>query len=124
MPTKSDSNSKKSDANEFAALFDQLKQILVAYAPYMTVKDDSATEYTLVAPFRSNPAKRFGGVAIRQTYVTFYSCPDILKGASAKLKKNMQGTASLNFTKADDALIQEVGKLTAKRFKNFQAGSW
>ncbi len=113
-----------SDAKKFASIFTRLKQILVPYAKYMTVKDNSANEYTLVAPFKQNKAKRFGGVAIRRKHVTFYSCPEILQAASPTLKQHQFGTASLTFLELDNALLQELEQLTATRFKNFQAGSW
>lgn len=90
----------------------------------MTVSNNSAQEYTLVAPYKQNKAKRFGGVAIRRNHVTFYSCPTLLQAASPVLKLHMHGAASLNFTEIDDSLIQEVCRLTETRFENYKAGSW
>ena len=122
--TAPDKRHATSDSKELKALFSRLKKILVRYAKCMTVKENSANEYTLVARFKQNKAKRFGGVAIRSSHVTFYSCPEILRTASPALKQHQLGTGSLTFQELDNVLIQEIEQLTATRFKNFQAGSW
>lgn len=118
------SASAKNTKPELNALFKRLKQILVPYAKYMTVKENTGTAYTLVAPFKQNKAKRFGGVTIFSDHVTFFSCPDILAGASPAVRQKMQGSASVNLDTLDDAIVQDLEKLTAARFENFQAGSW
>lgn len=122
LATKSTKNT--GDTRNFDTVFARLKQILVPYAKYMTVSADGARAYTLVAPYKRNKAKRFGGVAIRRNHVTFYSCPTLLRAAPPALKQRMQGAASLNFTEIDDSLIQQLRKLTENRFENYQAGSW
>lgn len=128
MPAKNQALSSPAkplpNSQALPAIFRRLKQILVPYARYMSVRDDTATAYTLVAPFKQNKAKRFGGVRIFRDHVTFFSCPDILQAASPPLKGQMQGTSSVNFRALNEASVRELEKLTAARFKNFQSGSW
>ncbi len=106
------------------AIFNRLKKILLPYAKHFTVAKDETGAYALVAPFKQNPAKRFAGIAIRQKHVTFYLCPDILKDASPLVKQKIRGVASVQVDLFDDALFVELERLTAQRFRNFQAGSW
>lgn len=108
----------------FNATFARLKQILLPYAKHFTVEADTPQLYTLMSVSKNNTPKRFGQVAIRQNHVTFYSCPAILKKGSAKLKSHMAGTASVTFTSPDEPLMQELGKLTAIRYHDYQTNGW
>lgn len=111
-------------SNDFEGTFARLKQILVPYARHFTVSEDTPQKYTLMSVSKNNIPKRFGSVAIRKQHVTYYSCPAILKQGSAKLKKHMQGTASVNFTAPDEPLMQELDKFTAVRYHDYQTNGW
>ena len=65
----------------------------------------------------------FGGVEIKQTYVSahlipVYACPDLLEGISPDLRRRMQGKSCFNFRKMEP-VIEEFGSLvevSARRF--------
>ena len=108
------------NTKNFTAVFQRLKNILTPYKRHLIVTSNTATRYNLVGISGKNQAKRFGGVAIRNNQVTFYSCPSLLQGGSQALKAKMSGTSSVSFTEIDEPLIQELKTLTAKRFKGYQ----
>ena len=116
--------STSSTPKDFEGTFARLKQILVPYAQHFTLAEDTPQQYTLMSVSKNKTPKRFGSVAIRKDHVTFYSCPAILKKGSAKLKKQMQGTSSVNFTAPDEPLMQELDKLTAIRYHDYQTNGW
>ena len=107
-------------SKNFPAVFQRLKSILAPYERHLTVASDTATQYSLVGASGKNPAKRFGGVAIRRDHVTFYSCPTLLQEGSPALRARMSGTSSVNFSEIDEPVIQELGTLTAKRFQGYR----
>jgi hypothetical protein len=47
--------------------------------------------------------------------------PDLSDKISPTLKKTMQGQACFNFTKADAAFIEELGRLTQAGYQKFKS---
>lgn len=120
MPTQTTTPDKN-----LTKIFTQLKKILTPYSKEFDVTDNTATTYNVIATSKNNTPKRFGGVAIRKNYVTFYSCPTLLaENASPALKAKMTGTASVNFNETDAALIDELATITALRYNNYLTNGW
>lgn len=67
----------------------------------------------------------FGGVQLRKKYVSYhlmpvYVFPELLGGASAGLKKRMQGKSCFNFRRVDEQLFQELARLTEEGHRRFR----
>jgi hypothetical protein len=107
------------DPDAFADVFQRLRSILTRHVPPLVVTEDSSGNYSLAVDFPNAPApaRYFGGVAIRRSYVSFYlmpvyATPGLLKSASAELLKRMQGKSCFNFSKVDETLFGELDALT------------
>jgi hypothetical protein len=121
---------------DFAAVFAGLKPILAKYARRLSVKADTATEYTLhtksASPFPQHKGAPlyFGSVRLGKAYVSFhlmplYMCPALTNSISPALKKRMQGKTCFNF-KADPEpeLMVELKRLTQAGFKQWGEKKW
>lgn len=86
----------------------------------MVVTDDSPTNFTLKTSWleaRTNEPAWFGWIAIKKSYVAYhvmplYALPALNEAVSAALEKRRQGKTCFNFKKTDDALFDELRKLT------------
>lgn len=76
MPTKS--TTETAAPKNLNAVFTRLKKILTPYTKEFKVTDNTPTVYNLIGSSKNKTPKRFGGVALRKNYVTFYSCPTLL----------------------------------------------
>jgi hypothetical protein len=123
-------------ASDFPAVFAALKPILAKYAKRMSVKADTAVEYTLLtkspSPFPQHKGAPlyFGSVKIGKAYVSFhflplYMCPELNKGIAPALKKRMQGKACFNFkTNPEPEAMAELKRLTEAGFKGWGERKW
>jgi hypothetical protein len=121
---------------DFAAVFAGLKPVLANYAKRLSVKVDTATEYTLLtksaSPFPQHKGEPlyFGSVRLGKAYVSFhlvplYMCPELTKSISPALKKRMQGKACFNFkTDPEPELMAELERLTEAGFKQWGEKKW
>ena len=107
-----------SAAPDFGPVFDRLKAILVPYAPRMHVSADDDGWYGLdLAPAEErNPTTWFGAVRRGKRYVSIYLMPvyvdpSLMDGASADLRKRMQGKSCFNFSRVDEPLFSELEQL-------------
>jgi hypothetical protein len=112
---------------DFEPVFTALRRLLESHASRLFVKTDEPGNYYLETVSFSNKGKRmfFGAVQIKKSYVSFhlmplYGCPDLVKGMSPELKKRMQGKSCLNFTRVDQILFGELGRITDAGFQKFQ----
>ncbi|HRK87912.1 MAG TPA: hypothetical protein PK152_02170 [Anaerolineales bacterium] len=110
--------------NEFPPVFESLKSILKPFAKKLTVKNDTKDVYYLDGPYSEKWKKElyFASTHIKKNYVSFYLMPvymypDLLKGISPELKKNMQGKSCFNFKKVDKGLFEELSQLTKRGFE-------
>jgi hypothetical protein len=110
-----------SAAEEFPAVFEQLKAILEPYARTLTLRHDTPGLYYLDGPYSEKWGKQlfFASTQIRKNYVSFYLMPvymfpDLLDGISPELKKHMQGKSCFNFKKLEPALFRELEGLTRR----------
>jgi hypothetical protein len=107
------------DPGARAEVFQRLRSILKRHAPPLVVTEDSGSTYSLAVDFPAAPppARYFGGVSSRRSYVSFYlmpvyAAPELVIGASAELLRRKQGKACFNFSKVDEALFGELAALT------------
>lgn len=71
----------------------------------------------------------FGSASIRKNYVSFYLMPvyvnpQLLEGASAELKKRMQGKSCFNFKEVNPKLLKELTMLTQKGFEYYEESGY
>lgn len=106
--------------DQFPAIFDRLKTVLAAHAPPLTVATDQAGDYGVVAtPSPKYPAGHpFGVVRIKKNYVSFHlfpisMFPELVDGVPEPLRKRMRGKTCFNFAKEDEALFEDLARLTA-----------
>ena len=119
--------SSKETAADFDAVFSALQKILNPYAKRTTVKEDSRTNYTLIAG-RDEKKKMdiwFACAVIQKSYVSFHLMPIYMNDAlqatvSPELKKRMQGKACFNFKRVEPELFRELAGLTKRGFESFE----
>lgn len=112
---------------DFPTVFEKLKSILKPYARKLVVKADTLSAYSLDGPYSEKWKMDlfFGSAQIKKNYVSFYLMPvymypDLLKGISPELKKQMQGKSCFNFKQVEPALFKELAALTKKGFERFK----
>ncbi len=116
---------------DFQTVFERLKAILEPYADRLTVVVDTDKNYYLDTRhvLKNGSPLFFGAVRRGKAYVSFYlmpvyAHPELLKGMSPALKKQMQGKSCFNFKSVDDELFDELEKLTKAGFARFKAGKY
>lgn len=107
------------DPDTFAEVYQRLRSILMQHVPPLVITADTDRDLSLAVdvPDAPAPARYFGGVNIRRTYVSFYlmpvyAAPALLDGASGELLKRKQGKSCFNFSKVDESLFGELDELT------------
>jgi hypothetical protein len=107
-------------ADEFAAVFFELKRIFAPHVKYLHVNTDTRSRFYLETRSPSYQGKPlfFGAVVSGKAYVSFhlmplYWDPSLRQKVSAELKKHMRGQSGFHFTERKPALFRELGKLTA-----------
>jgi hypothetical protein len=112
---------------DFQHIFDKLRAILVKHAGgKLSVTNDSDTHYCLtggVHPTRKG-AMPLAWVKIDKNYVSYhfmpiYMNPKLATTISKPLKARMQGKSCFNFKAVDDALFEELDRLTSAGFAAF-----
>jgi hypothetical protein len=120
----------------FTSLFEALKNVLRGSVKRLSLKTDTAKEYTLVtkspSPFPQHKGQPmwFGSVKAGKAYVSFHLMPlymnDALAGSiSPELKKRMQGKTCFNFkADPDPEALAELKKLTEAGLKLWETQKW
>jgi hypothetical protein len=116
---------------EFEQIFARLSAILRANAGKLTIQDESPRSFTLVGgshPKHKTPMP-IAWTEVGKNYVSYhlmpvYGCPELLAGVSEKLKARMQGKSCFNFKKPDEAMFQELDKLTAAGMVAFRKAGY
>jgi hypothetical protein len=111
-------------ADNFAAAFYALKQLLVPYEKHLHVTADTRGRYYLETRSHSykNRPLFFGAVISGRAAVSFHLMPlywdaSLRKRVSERLGKHMEGKSCFNFgTAPEPALFRELGKLAAASF--------
>jgi hypothetical protein len=110
---------------DFSDIFQRLRALMLQAAPSMVITNDSPTNFTLKTPWieaRTNEPAWFGWIAIKKSYVAYhvmplYSLPALNDAVPVALEKRRQGKTCFNFKKADEALFEELRKLTEEAAK-------
>lgn len=112
-------------SDDFPAIFQRLRQLMLDAAPRMVITDDSPTNFTLKTPWieaRTKEPAWFGWIAIKKSYVAYhvmplYSLPALNDLVPATLEKRRQGKTCFNFKKADEALFDDLRQLAQAAVK-------
>ena len=122
--------------SDFVPIFTELKLVFAKHVKRLSVKADTAVEYTLLtrapSPFPQHKGQPmyFGSVRLGKAYVSLhlmplYMCPELTKTISPALKKRMQGKTCFNFKTGPEAvLIAELKQLTAAGFQLWREKQW
>jgi len=117
--------------SEFKSVFARLRAILRKHAGSYRVKEDEPDSYWVETGVHPERKMRLAvaGVRIGKAYVSFhlmpvYGCPKLLDGASASLMARMQGKSCFSFKAVDDALFDELERLTARSFAAFRKAGY
>lgn len=121
---------------DFDSIFARLRAILQKYAGTLTVKDDTPVCYCLDASAGPAAVQAWGGkmkrpripvawVQIGKAYVSFhlmgiYGNTQLQDGMSKELKARRQGKTCFNFKIHDEALFQELERLTGQACADFK----
>ena len=121
---------------DFAAVFGLLKAALEKQARKLSVKADTAVEYSLVtkspSPFPQHKGQPlyFGSVRLGNAYVSFhlmalYMNPTLTETISPALRKRMQGKTCFNF-KSDPGpeIVAELARLTEAGLEQWRKREW
>lgn len=116
---------------DFPRIFSRLKKILQKYegvltehhSPTFSMDRDS---YGLRDPNNSASVGFFGSVVVQGKHVGFYLMPiylepQLLKDVSPALKKCQKGKSCFNFKAYDEALFDELERLTEVGFAYYEA---
>jgi hypothetical protein len=112
---------------DFEPVFNRLRTILEKHRGTLAVGEDLPGRYCLTGachPTHKGPYP-IAWVEIGKAYVGFhhmgvYCSPELLTGASKKLKARMQGKSCFNFKTLDEPLFQELEQLTVQAFESFK----
>ena len=116
-----------------STIFSALKSVLVKHAKRLSVKTDTASEYTLVAKIPSPFPQHKGhplevaSVRVSKAYVSFHLMPlaEAAKNISPELKKRMQGKTCFNFKSDPGAeMMAELKRLTEAGFERWDEKKW
>jgi len=114
-------------ASDFEPVFVRLRTILQRHRGNLSVTDDTGTRYCLTGGCHPTHKGRMpiAWVEINKGYVSFhhmgvYAAPELLAGASKKLKARMQGKSCFNFKTVDEPLFEELEQLTGRAFETFK----
>ena len=112
-------------------VFERLRAIMQKHAAGLEVLKDDAGDYSLNGGYSKELKKEiwFGGVKRCKNYVSYhliavYGYPQLLNGASPKLKARMQGKSCFNFREVDPELFEELSALTERSLVGFKKLGW
>lgn len=114
-------------ASDLEPVFIRLRTILQINRGNLFVSEDTLSRYCLTGgchPTHKIPMP-IAWVQISKNYVGFhhmgvYCAPELLAGASKKLKARMQGKSCFNFKTIDEPLFEELEQLTIRAFETFK----
>lgn len=108
-------------------VFGPLRELMVPYGEQLVVVRDEPGDYYVETRWVRDDGYHgmFGAVQTRARYVSYHlipinAWPDLLDGVSPELLRRKQGKSCLNFTKADPALLAELGELTRRSFERLR----
>jgi len=114
-------------ASNFERVFARLREVLAKHFAGLMVSEDAAGRYCLqggLHPKHQRPM-HIAWVEIGKAYVSYhlmpvYGRPQLLDDYSKELKARMRGKSCFNFKVVDDALFEELDRLTGESFAAFR----
>ena len=120
---------------ELDAVFRRLKDVLSTHDGPLSVSDDTSTKYCLESAIGPATLKAWGGrvrrpsipvawVEVGKAYVSYHlmgiTVPTVQNGMSKALKARMQGKTCFNFKTVDEALFEELRRVTAESLRSLK----
>jgi hypothetical protein len=107
-------------SDAFAAIFADLRAVMLGAAPGMVVAQDTADQFTLKTGWpeaRTGEPAWFGWIAIKPAYVAYhlmplYSLPALVDAIPPALVKRRQGKTCFNVKKPDPDVYAALAELT------------
>ena len=107
--------------SEFESIFARLREILRRHSGALTVSADTPDHFCLHLAYSPKFKKGFpvAWVKVSKAYVSYhfmpvYMFPNLRDGLSKKLRTRMQGKSCFNFKAVDEALFEELERLTVE----------
>ena len=117
----------------FESVFARLRRILHAHERELSVSHDAAERYGLEAPPGPSTLRAWGGkmklaripvawVEVRKNYVSYHLMgiegnAKLIASLSEPLRAHMQGKTCFNFKATDEALLEELERVTAESLR-------
>ena len=112
---------------DFDAVIGRLRGILEPLRPRVSVTKDGPDGMAMEIPgMEGQPWGYVAGIRRGKRYVSYYlmsayASPELAASMSPELRRRMQGKACFNFTRVDEALFDELARLTTTSFEPFLA---
>ena len=116
-------------ARDFEVVDARLREILAPYRGELVATKDGPGGLVLEIPgLEGKPWGYVAGVRPGKRYVSFYlmpiyGMPELMASMSPELKRRMQGKSCFNFTKIDEPLFEELGRLTGASIGRYRAAA-
>ena len=110
-------------AAAFTEVEDRLRQIVEPLRSRLVATRDRPGDLALEIPgLEGKPWGYVAGIRRGKRYVSYYLMsvyaePDIVRGMSSGLRRRMQGKSCFNFTRVDEPLFEELGRITTTSFE-------
>jgi len=116
---------------DFEQIFARLREILRKQSGNLSIKDESPNRFSLVGgahPKHKTPMP-IAWTEVGKNYVSYhlmpiYGCPKLVESSSQKLRARMQGKSCFNFKAVDEALFEELERLTVAGFEAFKRAKY
>jgi hypothetical protein len=125
----------RSEASDFGAVFQRLRDVLAKHATDLAVSDDTSTKFCLEAAIGPATLQAWGGktkraripvawVEVGRAYVSYHlmgiANPAVQSDMSNELKARMQGKTCFNFTSLDEDALKEIDRVTSSSIAAFK----
>jgi hypothetical protein len=112
---------------DFEAVHARLREIVLKHRGDLAVTKDGPGGVAIEIPgLEGKPWGYVAGTRLGKSYVSYYLMPvyvsaDLSASVSPALGRRKQGKACFNFTKIDEALLEELEQLTAEGIPGYRA---
>jgi hypothetical protein len=112
---------------DFAAVDRRLREILEPYRTRLVATKDGPGGLALEIPgLEGKPWGYVAGTRVGKSYVSLYlmplyAFPDLSETLSPALRRRKQGKSCFNFTRIDEPLFDELGRIVAASFDRYLA---
>ena len=116
---------------DFEQIFSRLCEILRRQSGNLSIKDETPNRFSLIGGLhpKHKTAMPIAWTEVGKNYVSYhlmpiYGYPKLLESTSAKLRARMQGKSCFNFKAVDEALFEELERLTVNGFAAFKRAKY